>query len=299
MRKALTFGVAIAVAVLIYLTVATSSDEDEPALVASEPTLGQVADVVGAGLVEAPAGLPQAVVVRLADGDSFDITWLDDDRFDEIRLIGINAPEGGACFGDDARTLLANLIQDRVIAVDGVQRDDFGRLLANVWVDQIFVNGYLVEQGAALALTSDGAYATQIASFQLSAEEAQRGLWSPSECGSLGERSIRIATIEFDAPGPDNQRPNDEWIEIENDGNAPIDLTGWSIRDESTRNRFRFPDGFRLDGGASVRVRSGCGADDDDELYWCAGDPVWTNAGDTGFLVDPSGSFVDTYAYDR
>jgi len=34
-----------------------------------------------------------------------------------------------------------------------------------------------------------------------------------------------------------------------------------------------------------------------DSLYWCDGDPVWNNGGDTGFLVDPDGRFADSLSY--
>jgi competence protein ComEC len=74
-------------------------------------------------------------------------------------------------------------------------------------------------------------------------------------------------------------------------------VNDWSIRDESTRHRFFFPNGFVLAGNGQVRVFSGCGDDDATSLYWCDGDPVWNNSGDTAFLVDQHGRFVDTLGY--
>jgi len=246
-----------------------------------------------------PAGVRPATVERTADGDSFEIVWSDSGDVDELRLVGINAPELDACFGDAARGVLEVLILDAVLEVEVVGRDDFDRGLANVWVGDgtVFVNARMVELGAALALSDGGEHGELMAGLQLQARDAAVGLWDPTFCGPSGATSVRIGHIESDAPGPDDENPNGEWIEIVNDGDAPVDLTGWSVRDESTSHRFRFPTGFGLAPGATVVIYSGCGSDTDLELYWCDGDPVWNNGGDTGFLVDVDGQFVDTLSY--
>ena len=57
--------------------------------------------------------------------------------------------------------------------------------------------------------------------------------------------------------GDDGQNLNREWVVLRNDGGAAVDLTGWGVKDESASNRYRFPDGFVLDGGATVETR-GC-----------------------------------------
>jgi len=192
-----------------------------------------------------PAAPPQARaarVERLADGDSFDIRWLDTDEADEIRLLGINAPETSACFGGVARGVLEVLTSGREILVESIDQDEFGRVLANVWVGDILVNVRLVEQGAALALTDGGTHEQLIREAQAQAQENQSGLWHPEFCGAIDQADITIAEIFENAPGQDNLNPNGEWIDIANSGNTAADLTNWSIRDESTRHRFFFPD---------------------------------------------------------
>lgn len=250
--------------------------------------------------VDVPANTRSARVLRLADGDSFEITWSDGDdagNVDELRLLGINAPELDACFGDAARGVLEVLTLDRQLLVELVDRDEFGRGLANVWADGAFVNARMVELGAALAISDGGPHAELLSELQTAASAAAVGLWDPTFCGPSEASMLRIAHIESDAPGPDNENPNGEWIEIVNDGDVAVELRGWTIRDESTRHRYAFPEAFALGAGASVLVYSGCGADTAAELYWCDGDPVWNNGGDTGFLVDPDGSFADTLSY--
>ncbi len=244
-----------------------------------------------------PDGARPARITRLADGDSFDIEWSDSGDTDELRLLGINAPETTACFGDASRGVLDLLTTDRELLVETVARDEFGRGLAHVWAGGVFINARLVELGAAIALSDGGDHVQLLVDAQQVANENETGLWDPTFCGSTSESAVRIATIEGDAPGQDHLFPNGEWIELVNDGATAADLSGWSIRDESTRNRYDFPDGFSLEPGATVRVYSGCGDDDVQSLYWCGGGPVWNNGGDTGFLVDPEGRFADTLSY--
>lgn len=246
-----------------------------------------------------PDGALLVMVTRFADGDSFEIEWIDPRPAtvgrDEVRLFGINAPEGPACFGHEARDELARLVAGSPVLIEmvGGERDGFGRVIANVWnADGVSLNVEMVRVGAALAFSDGGSHADAIAAAQREAQAAGVGLWS--QCSA--DADLAIVDIRFDAAGPDDENANDEWIEIANLGAVAVDLTGWGIRDESTRHRYRFPDGFRL-GDASVRVRSGCGTDTDQDLFWCAGDPVWNNAGDTGFLVDADGRFVDEWSY--
>jgi endonuclease YncB( thermonuclease family) len=249
-----------------------------------------------------PAPPPQvrpARVERLADGDSFDIRWLDTGQADEIRLFGINAPESGACFGALARGMLEALTSQKEILVESIARDEFRRVVANVWVDDILVNVLLVEQGAALAMSDDSTHRQLIKDAQFRARERQTGLWDSAFCIAADQADLTIAEIFENAPGQDNLNPNGEWIDIANSGNVAADLTDWSIRDESTRHRFFFPDGFVLAVNGRVRVFSGCGDDDATSLYWCDGNSVWNNSGDTAFLVDPAGRFADMLSYDQ
>lgn len=276
-------------------TVAEPEPTNDPTA-AVEPPLADNELADPGGRPTPPADARPATVRRLADGDSFDITWTDTGENDEVRLFGVNAPEVNACFGQDARSVLDVLIGGDELLIETIERDEFFRVLGNVWVGDIFVNATMVELGAALTLSDGGEHAQLISDAQERAKASASGLWSPDTCGATIS-ALRIVWIESDAPGRDDQNMNGEWIRIANEGSVLVDLTGWSIRDESTRHRYSFPSGFTLAGGAEVRVFSGCGNDGASELYWCGEDPVWNNGGDTGFLVDAAGRFVDTRSY--
>lgn len=307
LKRAFALGAIIVLAVLFALlySARTGSNtfilEQEPASgsepAATAPALTESQIETDLAQPSAPTAARVASTVRLADGDSFDIVWADTGEFDEVRLYGINAPEANACFGQAARDVLLELVSDQELIVESIERDEFGRVLANVWVGDVFLNAKLVELGAALPLSDGGTYAGLITASKDVAQQSELGLWSPDTCGAQTGAEVLIVWIEADAPGRDDENQNGEWIEIVNDAVTAADLSGWGIRDESTRHRFSFPDGFTLGAGDAVRVFSGCGDDTNKELYWCDEDPVWNNGGDTGFLVDPDGRFADTFSY--
>ncbi len=245
-----------------------------------------------------PATAVTATVTRVPDGDSFDVRI--DGSVDEVRLIGLNANEGDECFGDEAGDHLRGLIEGREIGLDlAPERDDFGRLLAYAFVDDQSVNASLVAGGWAVARDQSGhPLAEEYEALEAAAREAGLGLWAPDACGEPATGEVRIVDVVADAPGPDNENPNGEWVDIVNVGNETVDLAGWVVKDESTRHRYEFAAGTVLEPGAAIRLFSGCGDDGTFERYWCkVDDSVWNNSGDTAFLLDPNGSAVDTFPY--
>lgn len=85
----------------------------------------------------------------------------------------------------------------------------------------------------------------------------------------------------------------DEWITVTNAETTAVNLTGWTITDEGTRNTYTFPL-FTLSPGADVTVHSGPGNDTVSDLYWGRETPVWNNDGDLATLADANGTVVST-----
>lgn len=79
----------------------------------------------------------RGTVIHVFDGDTVEVR-LDTGVTERVRLIGINAPERGACYADRARAAARSLAKDRrvVLRGDATQdmRDRYGRLLAYVWL---------------------------------------------------------------------------------------------------------------------------------------------------------------------
>jgi len=233
-------------------------------------------------------------VVAVIDGDSLEIDL--GAGAEHIRLAGINAPEAGECWADEARDALAGFAGGAVtVAVEG--RDQFGRLLGRVFAGPTEVDIEMVRSGHAIAL-SGGPEADRLIAAEEEAVAASSGLWSATACGPAGAGDLDLREVVSDAPGPDDQNPDGEYIVIGNAGTT-ADLTGWSLRDESSTHRYAFPRGFELDAGETVIIRSGCGDDTPTELHWCADGPVWNNGGDMALLLDPAGNVAARLRYWR
>lgn len=238
-------------------------------------------------VVTIPGG-SSGVVVDVLDGDSFRVDV--GVAVEEVRLLGINAPEAGECWSEEARAALERMVTG-VVTLVGDERDQFGRLLAQVYDGADNLNLRLVEEGAAIATSTEHIMAMAFQSAEEAAYTSAVGLWSPSACGPVGPTGISIRDVVFDAPGADEENPNGEYAVIGNDG-EPVDLTGWVLRDESSTHRFRFPGGFVLGRGEVVLIRSGCGEEIPGELHWCADGAVWSNGGDMALLLDRYGNVV-------
>ena len=85
-------------------------------------------------------------VQEVIDGDTFILS-----NGDHIRLIGANTPEKGEYYYDEATEVVKDLILNRevILKSDINSKDKYRRYLKYVYVDDIFVNQYIVENGYA------------------------------------------------------------------------------------------------------------------------------------------------------
>ncbi len=84
----------------------------------------------------------------------------------------------------------------------------------------------------------------------------------------------------------------EELLVIVNSG-GPVDLDGWSLRDE-TGHTYTFPSLMLFEGGA-VAVHTAPGTDSVTDLYWGQAEPVWA-AGKEVLLSDASGNLHTRFA---
>jgi micrococcal nuclease len=246
-------------------------------------------------------GAVLATVVGVTDGDTINVRF-EDRSVEPVRLIGINSPESGECMASEATSYLRDLIDGLHVGLvsDVSNRDQYNRLLRYIYLGDLFVNEELVRNGYALAhrYEPDTAWANVLDAAQTEAQESQVGMWSPTACGPAPTASIQILEVVYDAPGDDNQNLNGEWVVIANSGTTPVELSGWSLKDESASHRYYFPSSFVLSPGSEVVIYTGCGGDSEASLYWCnTGSAVWNNSGDSAFLLDPNGNIADQWEY--
>jgi len=239
--------------------------------------------------------------VEVVDGDTLYVSGPTGEL--EVRIIGVNTPEAGECFYEEASDALAELVtgNDLVLVVDRSDVDQFGRALRYVeTTDGVDVGADLVADGFAIArrYPPDDARADTYAELQRDAQREGRGLWASDACGASDLDGVEIVIdVNADAPGDDGVNLNGEWVRFTNAGTEAIGLDGWEVADESASHRYTFTD-LQLDPGAEVTLFSGCGPDDETARYWCvSGSAVWNNSGDTVFLRDGNGNIVALLSY--
>lgn len=127
-----------------------------------------------------------ALVTRVVDGDTAEME-IQNGSSEGVRFIGVDTPESVApgepveCYGKKASRFTTGLIEgERVELRYGAERRDFyGRLLAYVYLDDVFVNAELVRLGYArtLEIAPNVDFAERFSRLQQSAANAGRGLW--------------------------------------------------------------------------------------------------------------------------
>lgn len=233
-------------------------------------------------------------VVSVADGDTIDVKGISDDI--TVRLAAINAPDRGECLAEDARAHLIESLEGADVTLETIGSDQFGRTLAHVFEGDRHVNLEMVALGLAIASTPDSAdrHGADLIAAEEDAVRSSRGMWSPDACGAAGTPpDVRIEGREsvFDPPGPDDEHLDDEYIVITNHQGSLVDVSGWVLRDESTRHRYVFAPESIVGPGESVRVETSAGG-------WSpGGGPVWSNGGDMALLLDPIGTVVSRWRY--
>jgi micrococcal nuclease len=121
-------------------------------------------------------------VERVVDGDTIKLA-----NGERVRYIGIDTPETKhprkpvEYFGKEASAANKKLVEGKKVRLelDVQKRDRYGRLLAYVYVGDIFVNAWLVENGYAQVATypPNVKYQKMFLKLQNEARASSKGLW--------------------------------------------------------------------------------------------------------------------------
>ena len=167
----------------------------------------------------------------------------------------------------------------------------------------VFVNSWLVAGGYATSYSvqPNTQHTAEFNSNEEMAKMNQEGcLWAPTKSDYIRDKCFSITNFHFNAAGNDNYNLDDEYVTLKNSCPYDIDMTSWSIKDQTTRNVYSFPS-FDLQSGATITLFTGMGTDTSSQLYWgrASGDyaAVWNNGGDTLYLRDSGGDIVLSQAY--
>lgn len=196
------------------------------------------------------------------------------------------------------------------------RRGYYGRLLAYVVVDGGTHNFRLVRDGHARVYDSSFSHKETYLAAERRARAGGVGLWtcakgtgsgptatasSPTDESATATATrtgdgLVVAEIHEDAAGHDGDNLNDEYVVLANRGDAPLDVSGWTVADEAG-HEYAFPAGTTVDPGATVTVHTGSGTDSRTDVYWGAGSPVWNNDGDAVTVRTANGSLVTRRSY--
>lgn len=181
---------------------ASRSLSESPALSAiPSPSPGaQITGVITPTLSQPEArvtnwGVEGAVVVvsKVVDGDTIEVEA--DGTTETVQLIGVDAPEAGdgatpaECYGLEATDVTTRSLIGITVRLEfgDVERDDSGRLLAYVFLEERLFNTLIIRKGFAVASTegSNVKYADRFAEAQERARADGAGLWGA--CGASPE----------------------------------------------------------------------------------------------------------------
>jgi micrococcal nuclease len=207
-----------------------------------------------------PTGATEfAVVTKVVDGDTIRVD-IDGTEY-PVRYIGIDAPEPDATdpavkrLADAATATNTALVegQDVYLERDVSDRDQFDRLLRNVWMidsggSKVLVNLELVRLGFATATTfpPDERYADLLTSAQVAAQSEALGLWAPVSAPAPTASPAAVATPKTLVAGGDSANCHASYTpclpivadldcaDVRDLGKAPVTVKG--------------PDEYRLDG---------------------------------------------------
>ena len=137
----------------------------------------------GEGLL---ANADTAFVTTVIDGDTIEI-----EGGELVRIIGLNAPEthhpdmaGPQPLGPEAAARMRELVGGRVVGLerDAEDRDQYGRLLRHVWLDQTLVAEVMLREGLAHTLTipPNTMYVSRLRAAEDEARAEGRGVWGLS-----------------------------------------------------------------------------------------------------------------------
>ncbi|MBM4016134.1 MAG: hypothetical protein FJ293_14385 [Planctomycetes bacterium] len=162
----------------------------------SDPPPSAAGSAVAAGDAIRPERPLAATVKRVVDGDTLVVVVPGSITPEEkVRLLRINTPERGRPGFERATAALIALVDGRAVELEfedpaKPERDEYGRLLAYVHIDDRCANVELVRAGWSRFFTryGKGRHAAAFAQAESAARSADTGLWRDGEWDAADRR---------------------------------------------------------------------------------------------------------------
>jgi len=114
---------------------------------------------------------------RIIDGDT-----LECDKF-RVRLCGLDSPEKSQTYGAAATAKLTQLVVNKNVRLITQRTDIYGRVLAEVWLNNRFINAELIRAGLAYTYGTCPTQKQVLGEAQKSAIANKFGVWNSGITG--------------------------------------------------------------------------------------------------------------------
>lgn len=255
----------------------------------------------GVAIGETSAATTTTEVVKIADGDTFDAEVFG--KVQRVRMLGINSTENGECHSEAAKVWLRERIEGRAVKLTAEDPNvtlNFGRPARFVDLGSADIGAEMLELGLVTPYPHPTERSRNKKYLDIAAIAKSKGIgvWDDDACGAGPSQSSGIQLeVRWDAEGDDSENVNGEWIDVYNPSDRSVSLTGWNLRDASTRF-YNFARGTTVQPGSYVRLRIGVGTDTATTKYWGFDHPIFDNTlNESVYLFDPDGDLRDSFEY--
>lgn len=114
-------------------------------------------------------------VIKVADGDT--ITVLRDGEKVRVRFYGIDAPEKKQEYGIKSLDVLKKMIDGKIVEIDVKDKDQYGRVVGEVYYNKNNINLYMLETGNAWWYKQYSKGNLEYAKAEEKAKIEKLGLW--------------------------------------------------------------------------------------------------------------------------
>jgi micrococcal nuclease len=121
----------------------------------------------------------QGKAIHISDGDTITVLTSDKQQV-RIRLYGIDAPEMGQDFGRRAKDFASSMVGNKMVDVEVLDTDRYGRTVAVILVDGKNLNEELIRAGLAWVYPQycKATFCREWYRLEEAARKAKIGLWS-------------------------------------------------------------------------------------------------------------------------
>jgi len=136
--------------------------------------------LAGAQVVPLDGAVVEGTVVDVRDGDTLHLR-VHPEFLMTVRLAEIDAPELAQSFGPEARAELSTLVLGKWVRAQVVDTDPWRRSVAQIYINDLWVNRALVEEGAAWVYARYVKDEETLFDVETRARAARLGLWAEDD----------------------------------------------------------------------------------------------------------------------